>query len=121
MSMRESSRRPWPLAMQAVVAGTALSLALASPALAADTVTPVLGTAAFATTPDGNSNWRITAPQTLGLSATDDTGVSKLQYSLDGGVTWIDAPITAGPSVSANVSLSQQGNTSVRYRAIDSS
>src|SRR3954452_10181581 len=121
MSMRESSRRPWPLAMQAIVAGSALSLALASPALAADTVTPVLGTAAFAATPDGNSNWRITTPQTLGLSATDDTAVSKLQYSLDGGATWIDVPVTAGPTASANVALSQQGNTSVRYRAVDTS
>src|SRR4051794_1468175 len=121
LSMRDSSRRPWPKALTAIVAGSALSLAAVSPAMAADTVAPVLGTAAFAAPPDGNSNWRITTPQTLGLSATDDTAVSKLQYSLDGGATWIDVPVTAGPTASANVALSQQGNTSVRYRAVDTS
>src|SRR4051794_36387498 len=121
MSTRESSRRPWPAVLQAVVAGSALSLAVASPAIAADTVAPVVAPAAFAATPNGNNNWRITAPQTLNLSATDDVAVSKLQYSLDGGVTWIDAPITAGPSAASSVLLSQEGNTTVRYRAVDSS
>src|SRR3954447_8019782 len=121
MSMRESSRRRWPSALQAVVAGSVLSLAVVSPAMAADTAPPVLGTAAFATAPNGNGNWRITAPQTLNLSATDDVAVSKLQYSLDGGATYIDAPVTAGPTVAAAAALTQQGNTAVRYRAIDSS
>ena len=119
--MRETSRRRWSSALPAAVVGTALSLAVASPALAADTVAPVLATATFAASPNGNGNWRITAPQTLGLSATDDVAVAKFQYSLDGGTTWVDVPVTAGPTAAANVSLSQEGNISVRYRAVDSS
>ena len=119
--MRDSSRRRWPTALPAVVAGSALSLAVASPAMAADTVAPVVAPAAFAAPPNGNNNWRITAPQTLNLSATDDVAVSKFQYSLDGGATYVDVPVTAGPTATASVPLSQEGNTTVRYRAVDSS
>jgi type 1 glutamine amidotransferase len=36
-------------------------------------------------------------------------------------VTYIDAPIVAGPSVSANVTFSEETNTTLRYRAVDSS
>ena len=61
----------------------------------------------------------LTAPQTLNLSATDDVAVAKFQYSLDGGATYIDVPVTAGPSASASVVISQEGNTTVRYRAVD--
>ncbi|MDA0160779.1 ThuA domain-containing protein [Solirubrobacter ginsenosidimutans] len=96
-------------------------MAVVSPALAADTVAPVVAPAAFSAPPNGNSNWRITAPQTLTLSATDDVAVSKFQYSLDGGATYVDVPVTAGPAATASVPLSQEGNTSVRYRAVDSS
>ena len=71
------------------------------PASAADTVAPVVGTATFAAPPNGNNNWRITAPQTLNLSATDDVAVAKFQYSLDGGATYVDVPVTAGPSATA--------------------
>src|SRR4051794_28681874 len=120
LSMRDSSRRPWPRAVSAVVAGTALSLAAAPAALAADTVAPVLAPATFAAPADGNSNWRLTSPQTLSLSATDDVAVSKLQYSLDGGLTYVDAPVIAGPAASANVPLSHEGNRTVRYRAVNS-
>ena len=77
--------------------------------------------AAFAAPPNGNNNWRIAAPQTLNLSATDDVAVAKFQYSLDGGATYVDVPVTAGPSATASVPLSQEGNTTVRYRAVDSS
>jgi type 1 glutamine amidotransferase len=119
--MRESSRRRWLSAMQAVVAGSALSLAVISPAMAADTVAPVAAPATFSAAPDGNANWRLTTPQTLNLSATDDVAVSKFQYSLDGGATYVDVPVTAAPTASATVPLSQQGNTTVRYRAVDSS
>src|SRR4051812_30055400 len=97
------------------------SLAAASPAMAADTVAPVLAAPSFAAPPNGNSNWRITAPQTLNLSATDDVAVSKFQYSLDGGVTYIDVPVTAGPAATASVPFSQEANLTVRYRAVDSS
>src|SRR4051812_10209020 len=120
LSMRDSSRRPWPTALSAILAGSALSLAVVSPAMAADTVAPVLAAATFAAPPNGNSNWRITAPQTLNLAATDDVAVSKFQYSLDGGATYIDVPVTAGPSVTAGAPLSQQGNTTARYRPVDS-
>src|SRR3954466_665659 len=119
--MRESSRRRWMSAMQAVVAGSALSLAVISPAMAADTVAPVVAPATFSAVPDGNANWRLTTPQTLNLSATDDVAVSKFQYSLDGGATYVDVPVTAGPTASATVPMSQEGNTTVRYRAVDSS
>src|SRR4051812_49400399 len=119
--MRESSRRRWMSAMQAVIAGSALSLAVISPAMAADTVAPVVAPATFSAVPDGNANWRLTTPQTLNLSATDDVAVSKFQYSLDGGATYVDVPVTAGPTASASVPLSQQGNTTLRYRAGDSS
>jgi len=64
--------------------------------------------------------WRF-GPATLNLAATDDVAVAKFQYSLDGGATYVDVPVTPGPSVTATVSISQQGNTTVRYRAVDSS
>ena len=80
-----------------------VALVAASAAFAADTVRPVVGVATL--TPavaDGNNNWRF-GPATLNLSATDDVAVTKFQYSLDGGVTYIDVPVTPGPSVSATV------------------
>src|SRR6476660_6639853 len=78
--MRDLVRRT---ALVALAAGSVSGLAVASPALAADTVPPA-ATAAFAAPPNGNNNWRITAPQTLNVSATDDVAVAKVQYSLDG-------------------------------------
>ena len=106
------------LAVLAIAAG--VSAGAASVAVAADDVAPV-ASGAFAAPPNGNNNWRITAPQTLNLSATDDVAVAKFQYSLDGGVTYVDVAATAGPSATASVALSQEGNTTVRYRAVDSS
>ncbi|HEY6888395.1 MAG TPA: hypothetical protein VI300_11465, partial [Solirubrobacter sp.] len=55
----------------------------------------------------------------VNLSATDDVAVTKLQYSLDAGATWLDVAITAGPSVSGVATITQEGNTTVRYRALD--
>ena len=81
---------------------------------------PPVSTATFADAQNGNGNWRLTAPQTLRLAATDDVSVAKLQYSLDGGATYIDAPIIPGPSVSANVTFSEESNITLRYRAQDS-
>ncbi len=120
MSVRDSVRRPWPRTLLAIGTAAVSVLVLASPAMAADTVAPV-ASGAFAAPPNGNNNWRISAPQTLNLSATDDVAVAKFQYSLDGGVTYVDVAVTAGPSASASVALSQEGNTTVRYRAVDSS
>ena len=95
----------------------ASSLAAAGPAFADE---PPVSTATFAAAQNGNGNWRLTAPQTLQLAATDDVSVAKLQYSLDGGATYIDAPIVPGPSVSANVTFSEETNVTLRYRAQDS-
>ena len=120
MSKRELGRRRGAGALLGVVAGSVSLLVAVAPATAADTEAPVVGTAAFAAPPTGNGNWRLTAPQTLQLSATDDVAVAKFQYSLDGGATYVDVPVTAGPSVTANVTLSDEGNTTVRYRAVDS-
>ena len=56
---------------------------------------------------------------TINVTATDDVGVTKLQYSTDNGATWIDATITPGPSVTAAIAPNAEGNTTVRYRAQD--
>ena len=94
------------------VLGALLTMVVSvSPAGAADSAAPVLAAGTFSAAPNGNNNWRITAPQTLNLSATDDVAVSKFQYSLDGGATYVDVPVTEGPSATAAVSLSQEGNT----------
>src|SRR5262245_53663373 len=85
----------------------------------ADATPPVINAATLAPKADGNGNWHRT-PVTLTLSATDDVAVAKLQYSLDGGAAYLDAAISAGSSVTASVTIAQQGNTPVRYRAIDS-
>ncbi len=108
-------------ALAALTIAAGVSATAAGPALAADESPPSLATATFAAPPNGNNNWRIAAPQTLKLSATDDVAVAKFQYSLDGGVTYVDVAVTPGPAATADVSLSQEGNTTVRYRAVDSS
>src|SRR5215204_450453 len=105
----------------AAIAATMVAALIAVPSASAqDTTAPVLPAGAFSSPPNGNNNWRLTSPHTLNLSATDDVAVAKFQYSLDGGATYIDVPVTAGPSATAAVTLSQQGNTTVRYRALDS-
>jgi type 1 glutamine amidotransferase len=108
------------VAISAVGLACALSVGAAA-AMAADTSAPILRPAAFSSPPDGNNGWRITKPQTLELSATDDVAVATLQYSLDGGQNYIDVAILPGSSVSASIPLSLEGNTTLRYRAIDSS
>ena len=113
--MRDLVGRPWPRALLGIAAGSVCMFTATSPALAQDTAPPTVS-GAFATAPQGNNNWRLTAPQTLNLSGTDDVGVSKFQYSLDGGATYIDVPATAN---TASVPLSTEGNTTLRYRAVD--
>lgn len=57
---------------------------------------------------------------TLNLKATDDVAVARLEYSLDGGVTYQQVPIgAAAASVSGSAQLTKQGNTAVLFRAID--
>ena len=112
-------RRARPRVLLAAAAGSVFMVMGATPAMAQDTA-PAVVPATFAAPPNGNNNWRITAPQTLNLSATDDVAVSKFQYSLDGGATYVDVPVTAGPTATSSVPLSQEGNTTVRYRAVDS-
>jgi type 1 glutamine amidotransferase len=117
------TRRRGRIALAGITVAAAVTVAASghSMATAAETSPPVVAPATFSAPPDGNNNWRITKPQTLNLSATDDTAVEKFQYSLDGGATYVDVPVTPGPSATAQVSLSQEGNTTVRYRAVDSS
>ncbi len=63
----------------------------------------------------GNSNWYTSAPVTVNVSATDNVGVAKLQYSTDNGATWVDLPVTGG-SVGP---FTNEGNNPLRLRAID--
>ena len=58
---------------------------------------------------------------TLNLAATDDVAVDKFQYSIDGGVTYVDVQVADAPSATTTVAFSQEGNTAVRYRAVDTS
>src|SRR4051794_7566791 len=101
---------------------TAASLLSAAPAFAQapDTSAPALAAATLdpATFTGMRSPW-YRGPVKLSLAATDDVAVTKLQYSLDNGATWIDLPITAGPSVSGVATIVQEGSTNVRYRALD--
>jgi type 1 glutamine amidotransferase len=69
----------------------------------------------------GANNWFTNAgPVTATLTATDATGVTKLQYSLDNGANYVDLPITPGPSVSGTLPpFSAEGTVPVRARAYD--
>jgi hypothetical protein len=60
--------------------------------------------------PDGSAGWHVT-PAAVRLSATDDTGVDKLELSLDAGVTW--QPYTGAVAA-------PEGTTSIQGRATDS-
>src|SRR4051812_24066499 len=104
------------------LAATASVFAPGMPAAAqtADTTAPVLAVATL--DPPAFTGMRSPwdrGPVKVTFSATDDVAVTKVQYSLDNGATWIDVPITAGPSAGAVVTIAQEGNTSVRYRALD--
>ncbi len=120
MSPHRNRRRvvaPWI----ALLLGAGVVLGTALPAAAADAVAPVVGAATLTpATPEGNNNWRFT-PATLNLSATDDVAVDKFQYSLDAGLTYIDVQVTDAPAATATAVISQEGNTTVRYRAVDTS
>src|SRR4051794_7798601 len=112
---------PRPRALAWLVAALALAaLVPAGAALAADTVSPTIDVGTLGGTADGNSNWRLTKPVTLNLTASDDVSVARFQYSLDNGLTFVDVA-ASGATAAAGVPISQEGNTTVRYRAVDSS
>src|SRR6476469_4982762 len=91
----------------AAVAATLVPVSGAA-AQATDTTAPVLAAATLdpATFTGMRSPW-YRGPVKVTFAATDDVAVSRLQYSLDNGATWIDAPITAGPSVTSVVTITQ--------------
>ena len=107
---------PW----LAVLLGAVVVLGTALPAAAADSVAPVLDVATLTPAPEGNNNWRF-GPATLNLSATDDVAVDKFEYSLDAGLTYIEVQVADAPAATATPVISQEGNTTVRYRAVDTS
>ena len=45
----------------------------------------------------------------LNVTATDDVGVTKLQYSTDAGANWLDIAITPGPSVTRHGVVHRRG------------
>ncbi|MDA0168252.1 ThuA domain-containing protein [Solirubrobacter taibaiensis] len=119
----------------AAAVGVALA-ALPSSAQAQDMTSPVLNAAtlspvspvpqrngnppAAASTSTGNNGWFTqAAPVSINVTATDEVGVSKVQYSTDNGVTWLDATITPGTSVTAAIPQNAEGNNTVRFRAQD--
>src|SRR4051794_24323687 len=114
--MRGSSR------LATLVAALVAVLAPATPsgAQSTDTTAPVIAAATLdpASFTGMRSPW-YRGPVKVTFAATDDVAVTKLQYSLDNGATWIDAPTTAGASATSTVTITQEGNTTVRYRALD--
>jgi hypothetical protein len=108
-----------PLAVAIVAFGVAV-IGTAS-AQVSDTTPPTVTSATLTPPPpSGTNNWNRNA-LTLELTATDDVAVEKFQYSLNNGATYTDVPVTPGPSVSASILITQEGNTTVRYRAVDTS
>jgi type 1 glutamine amidotransferase len=125
------------------LAGTVLAVS-ASDALAqgTDTTPPVLNVATLpAAAPpsyvnppntgpvaNGNNGWYTTTAGSpahpsvmVTLSATDDVGVAKFQYSSNSGQTYTDLPVTPGTSVTAQFEDTTEGSTTFRYRAVDTS
>jgi type 1 glutamine amidotransferase len=99
------------------------ALATAPAAQAQDTTPPTTGVATLSPSPaTGHNNWYKTSPVTLNLSATDDVGVTRFQYSTNSGATFTDV-ILAAPATpaAATVEITQEGlgNNAVRYRAVD--
>jgi type 1 glutamine amidotransferase len=98
-------------------------LALAPAAQAQDTTPPNLAVATLSPSPaTGHNNWYRTSPVTLNLSATDDGGVMRFQYSTNAGQTFTDVNLAAPASpATATVEITQEGlgNNAVRYRAVD--
>lgn len=113
-------RRFRTLAVVACV--TAAALIPAAPSWAEETTPPTINVATLSpSAPTGQNNWYRDSV-TLNMSATDDVGIAKFQYSLNGGAAYIDVPVEGAPaSATASAVITQEGNTSVRYRAVDTS
>ncbi|MEV4326553.1 ThuA domain-containing protein [Microbispora rosea] len=101
---------------------TAAALIPAAPSWAEETTPPTINVATLSpSAPTGQNNWYL-GSVTLNMSATDDVGIAKFQYSLNGGAAYIDVPVEGAPaSATASAVITQEGNTSVRYRAVDTS
>jgi type 1 glutamine amidotransferase len=99
------------------------TLAVAPAAQAQDTTAPTLNVATLSPAPaTGHNNWYKTSPVTLNLSAADDVGVARFQYSTNAGQTFTDVNLAAPVSpATATVEITQEGlgNNAVRYRAVD--
>ncbi|MFB9682445.1 ThuA domain-containing protein [Streptosporangium vulgare] len=113
-------RRFHALAVAACV--TAAALIPAAPSWAEETTPPTINVATLSpSAPTGQNNW-YRDPVTLNMSATDDVGIAKFQYSLNAGAAYIDVPVEGAPATAtASAVITQEGNTSVRYRAVDTS
>jgi len=112
-----------PAGRASAIAALAAALAVSTGGVARaqdDTTPPTVNAATLSPTPPtGHNNW-YRGPVTLNMSATDDVGVVRFQYSLNGGATYIDVPLGApAASASASAEITQEGSTSVRYRAVD--
>ena len=121
----------------ATAAAVTAALVVVPPAMAQpDTTAPVLNAATLSpvspvpqrngnppaapSTSTGNGIWFTHAgPTVVNISATDNVAVTKLEFSVDNGATYTEIPITAGPSVTGTANVTQQGNTTVRFRATD--
>lgn len=101
---------------------TAVALIPAAPSWADETTPLTINVATLSpSAPTGQNNW-YRGSVTLNMSATDDVGIAKFQYSLNGGAAYIDVPVEGAPaSATASAVITQEGNTSVRYRAVDTS
>src|SRR6478736_3005970 len=95
-----------------IVSATALVAVLApvpAHAQTTDTTAPTLAVATVdpAAFTGMRSPW-YRGPVKVTFAATDDVAVTKLQYSMDSGATWVDVPISAGPSVGGVVTFTQE-------------
>jgi type 1 glutamine amidotransferase len=112
------------LFVSAVVAACAIGTATvaAAPAWAADSTPPTVSVATLSPTPPtGQNNWYRGAV-TINLSATDDVGIDRFQYSVNAGASYIDVPVAGAPTAAtASAQITQEGSTGVRYRAVDTS
>ncbi len=106
------------VATAAALAGSCLIVARTS--TQTDTTAPKVTEARLSPAPNGmRSPWYRSAP-TLTITATDDVAVQRLEYSLDGGATYLAMPMgAAGRSVTGTATITRQGNTLIKFRAID--